>query len=152
MPGVPGRPLKWGLTPFLLLWALAVAAQGVATPVGRWKTIDDRSGKPRSVVRIFEQGGRLFGRIEAGFDPRENERVCNLCSDERRDQPLRGLLILRNLVPDGEAWSGGDILDPDNGTVYRCTVRLADGGRKLVVRGYVGVSLFGRSQTWEREP
>lgn len=131
-----------------------VAAQTSATdsPLGLWRTIDDKTGKPRSVVRIYEENGRLFGRIVRGFDARENERRCTLCSDERRDQLLRGLLIIRNFKPDGAEYVDGDILDPDNGKTYSARMKLEEGGRKLAVRGFVGISLFGRSQVWEREP
>ena len=146
------RCARW---PLLLLvglaWCCAALAASADSPLGLWRTIDDKSAKPRSVVRIFEEGGRLFGRIERGFDPRENERTCNLCTDERRDQPLRGMLIIRNMKRSGDEYVDGDILDPDNGSVYRSKMRLEDEGRKLSVRGFIGVSLFGRSQTWERE-
>lgn len=134
----------------LVFCALAARAADADSPVGLWKTIDDKSGRARSAVRIYEEGGRLFGRIERGYDPREDERVCTLCTDERRGKPLRGMVIMRNLKAEGDDYVDGDILDPDNGTVYRCRLRLAEGGRALVVRGYVGISLFGRSQTWER--
>jgi len=134
----------------LALGAPTGHAGDAGSPVGLWKTIDDKSGRARSAVRIYEEGGRLFGRIERGYDPAEDARICTLCSDERRGKPLRGMVIMRNLRADGDEYVDGDILDPDNGTVYRCKLRLADGGRALVVRGYVGVSLFGRSQTWER--
>ena len=128
----------------------ALAGEG-DSPVGLWRTIDDRTGKARSVVRIYEEAGRLHGRIERGFDPREQDRVCDKCEDERRGKPLRHMVILLNLKAEAGEFVDGDILDPDNGTVYRCKMRLEEGGRRLVVRGYVGVSLFGRSQTWERE-
>ena len=130
----------------------AAIAQGNAAPVGLWKTIDDKTGKPRSLVRIYEEGGLLFGRIERGFDPAQQNRVCDKCTDERRGQPLLNMVILRNLKAAGDGeYADGDILDPDNGSVYRCKIRLEDGGKKLVVRGFVGVAMFGRSQTWERE-
>lgn len=132
-------------------WCCAAAAASADSPLGLWRTIDDKTGKPRSVVRIFEEGGRLFGRIERGIDARENDRTCKLCTDERRDQPLRGMLIIRNMKRSGDEYVDGDILDPDNGSVYRSKMKLADEGRKLSVRGFIGVSLFGRSQTWERE-
>ena len=135
----------------LACWDGAMHAADDASPIGLWKTVDDHTGKPRSVVRIYEEGGRLFGRIERGFDTREQDRVCDKCTDERRDKPLRGMVIMRNLRAEDGGYADGDILDPDNGTVYRCKIRLEEGGRKLVVRGYVGISLFGRSQTWERE-
>jgi len=78
------------------------------------------------------------------------DSVCAKCSDERRDQPVVGMEILRHLRPDGDEWSGGEILDPENGKTYRAKLKLADGGQTLVVRGYIGISLFGRSQTWIR--
>lgn len=134
----------------LFACGMAVAGEG-DSPVGLWRTVDDRTGKARSVVRIYEEGGRLHGRIERGFDPKEQDRVCDKCEDERRGKPLRHMVILRNLKAEGGEFVDGDILDPDNGTVYRCKMRLDESGRKLVVRGFVGVSLFGRSQVWERE-
>jgi uncharacterized protein (DUF2147 family) len=146
------RTRRWRHAGTLLLafGALTCHAAEADSPVGLWRTIDDKSGRARSAVRIYEEGGRLFGRIERGYDPREDDRVCSLCTDERRGKPLRGMVIMRNLRVEGDEYVDGDILDPDNGTVYRCKIRLAEGGQKLVVRGYVGVSLFGRSQTWER--
>ena len=152
------RPRKTLCAVLVAAWVCG-AAGGVAaqtstsdSPLGLWRTIDDKTGKPRSVVRIYEENGRLFGRIVRGFDARENERRCTLCSDERRDQLLRGLLIIRNFKPDGAEYVDGDILDPDNGKTYSARMKLEEGGRKLAVRGFVGISLFGRSQVWEREP
>ena len=73
------------------------------------------------------------------------------CKDERKDQPLVGLVFMRHMKVDGGEYRGGDILDPDNGSIYRCKLRLEDNGRKLKVRGFIGFSVFGRTQTWERE-
>ena len=132
------------------LAGLAVA-DDLSSPVGTWKTIDDNTGKARAIVRIYEQDGRLFGRIEKSVTPGDEGRTCTKCTDERKDQPLTGLVIMRDIrLVDGE-YRDGDILDPDNGSVYRCKLRLKEGGRKLEVRGFLGISLFGRSQTWERE-
>lgn len=135
---------------FLAALAAVAAAPG---PAGLWKTVDDKTGKPRGTVLIYEQKGAFFGRITSAIDPEEARERCVPCKDERKDQPVIGLLILRNMKrrADGE-YDGGDILDPDTGTVYRCKIRLAEGGKKLVVRGYIGFSLLGRSQTWSREP
>jgi uncharacterized protein (DUF2147 family) len=130
------------------LWSLP--AEHI-TPVGRWKTVDDKTGKPKAIVLIYEENGRLFGRVEATFNLDAKE-VCSLCKDERKNQPIVGMVILRGLVAHGEEFSGGDILDPDNGSVYRCKLRLQDGGRQLSVRGFIGFSLLGRSQVWTREP
>jgi uncharacterized protein (DUF2147 family) len=137
----------------LLVAALAVWATGVelSTPVGRWKTIDDKTGKPKAIVQVYMQDGRLFGRIEATLDPNA-KKVCEKCKDARKGQPIVGMVILRGLTLHGEEYSGGDILDPDNGSVYRCKLRMQEKGSQLSVRGYIGFSLLGRSQVWTREP
>lgn len=133
----------------LLTCAVSTAAAADPTPVGLWTTIDDRSGKVRSEVRIYERDGALHGRIEKIILPGKHER-CVACTDERRDQPALGLVIIRNMKSDGDAWSGGDVLDPENGKVYTATLRLEDEGKVLKLRGYVGLPMFGRTQTWTR--
>ncbi len=133
-----------------LVAATAFAADGA--PTGLWKTIDDKTGRPRGLVRIFEHNGELFGRIEASFDPKESKERCDKCPGDRKDKPVIGLVIMRNLKKAGEEWTGGDILDPETGSVYKCKLRLSDQGRKLLLRGFIGVSLLGRTQTWVREP
>jgi uncharacterized protein (DUF2147 family) len=121
------------------------------SPIGLWKTIDDKTGKPRALVRIYLQDGKYFGKIEQSFTPGAETRVCSECTDERKNQPMIGLLIIRNVtLRDGE-YGGGDILDPDNGSVYRCKFHLENDGTVLVVRGFIGFALLGRSQTWHRE-
>jgi uncharacterized protein (DUF2147 family) len=120
--------------------------------VGRWKTVDDKTGKPKAIVKIYMEKGRYFGRIDSILNPERVAKRCNRCTDERKDQPVLGLLIVRRLKKNGDEYSGGDILDPDNGSVYRCKLRLLEKGAKLSVRGYMGISLLGRSQTWLREP
>ena len=116
--------------------------------VGRWLTIDDDGKTPRSIVAIYERGGKLYGRVVEILDPAKRDGICDLCTDDRKDRPLLGLEIIRGLEPDGEAWSGGTIVDPKSGRIYRCEIRADDGF--LDVRGYIGVSLFGRSQRWRR--
>jgi uncharacterized protein (DUF2147 family) len=136
---------------FAGLHSSATRSADMSSPVGLWKTFDDKTGAARAIVRIYEQDGKLFGKIEQSFTPGAETRVCGVCSDERKDQPIIGLLIVRNIKSDGGEYSGGDILDPESGSVYRCRLRLEDGGARLAVRGYVGFSLFGRSQTWQRQ-
>jgi uncharacterized protein (DUF2147 family) len=145
--------------PFALAIALALAgfpgasshAADMQSPIGLWKTVDDKTGKPRALVRIYLQDGKYFGRIEQSFTPGAESRICSVCTDERKDQPIIGLLIIRNVtLRDGE-YGGGDILDPDNGSVYRCKFHLEHDGTVLVVRGFIGISLLGRSQTWQRQ-
>ena len=135
----------------LLAPTLALAQVGSDSAVGLWRTIDDATGKPRALVRVFEKNGQLFGRIEKGLGPAPAvPEVCDLCTDERRGQPKVGLVIIRNMQRDDDGWSGGDILDPDNGKVYSCKLRVVDDNRTREVRGFIGFSLFGRTQAWER--
>ncbi|MGK5080627.1 DUF2147 domain-containing protein [Janthinobacterium sp. HLX7-2] len=142
----------------VLVAALAIAGSASArgdnsTPVGTWKTIDDASGKPKSLVVITENNGVLQGKIEKLFrGPEEDQNPkCDKCTGANKDQPMIGLTILTGLKKDGNAWTGGEITDPASGKVYKSKAELSEGGNKLQVRGYVGVPMFGRSQTWVRE-
>ncbi|MGO9036642.1 MAG: DUF2147 domain-containing protein [Steroidobacteraceae bacterium] len=127
------------------------AAPGPSSPLGLWKTIDDKTGNARAIVRIYEQDGKLFGRIERSFTPGAENRVCEVCTDARKGQPIIGLVIIRNIQSKNGEYAGGDILDPETGTVYRCKFHLDQNGTHLIVRGYIGISLLGRSQVWQRQ-
>ena len=127
-------------------------AADLQSPVGLWKTIDDKTGAPRAFVRIFAENGKYYGRIEQSFTPGASTRVCAVCKDDRKDHPIIGLQIIRGMVKRDAEFAGGEILDPDSGWIYRCKFHLEEGGQKLIVRGYLGFSLLGRSQTWMREP
>jgi uncharacterized protein (DUF2147 family) len=138
---------------------LAIAAMAALpafaqdTPVGLWKNIDDVSGKPKALIRITETNGVLEGKIEKLFRDADQDQnpVCDKCSDARKNQPILGMVMLNGLKKDGAEYTGGEILDPNNGKVYRSKLKVADGGKKLEVRGYIGMPLLGRSQTWVRE-
>lgn len=138
----------------LALMCAASAASAQTTPVGLWKTIDDASKKEKSLVRVTEADGVLTGRVEKLIDPdAKQDAVCDQCSDDRKGKPVVGLTIIRGVkkaAGEEGLWDGGDILDPNNGKVYRVRLKPADGGRKLEVRGYVGAPLLGRTQTWLR--
>lgn len=132
-----------------LLPAYAGATSDSSSPVGAWRTIDDATKKPKSIVRILEREGSLIGRVEKFLDPAADPgKKCTECSDERKDRPILGMTIMSGLKRDGDTWSGGHILDPENGKAYRCTVTLVDRGRRLEMRGYIGI--FFRTQVWER--
>jgi len=135
--------------------ALTFASSAVAaelTPVGRWKTIDDKTGKPKSVVRLWQEDGKIFGKIESLIlEPGEEPNPkCDKCQGELKNQLVIGMTILWDLTKDGTEWSGGKILDPDNGKIYKCYIEPVDGGARLKVRGFIGFSLFGRTQYWVR--
>lgn len=123
------------------------------SPVGLWKNIDDVTGKPKALIRITETKGELQGQIEKLFRaPTEDQAPkCEKCEGARKDAPVLGLVIMSGLKKDGSEYTGGEILDPDNGKVYRSKLSLADGGKKLNVRGYIGIPMLGRSQTWVRQ-
>jgi uncharacterized protein (DUF2147 family) len=123
------------------------------SPVGLWKTIDDSSGKPTALIRITENGGELQGKIEKLFrEPGEElNPKCVACTDARKNQPILGMTIVSELRKQGDEYDGGQILDPKNGKVYKSKVTLRDGGKKLDVRGYIGMPMFGRSQVWLRQ-
>lgn len=133
------------------IWVLAGSAFA-ASPVGLWRTIDDETGKERSYVRIVEVNGELQGTVEKIFTfPGDNpEHLCDMCKGERKDQPVMGMMILWGLTDHGGAWKGGHILDPNNGKTYRCKMSLSESGQQLDVRGFIGISLLGRTQTWHR--
>jgi uncharacterized protein (DUF2147 family) len=144
------------MKPALIAIILSFSNLACAQPsslAGVWKTYGDRTGQADGLVRIVEANGEFQGTVEAVFSPpapSPNPR-CEACSGELRGKPVVGMTILRRLRWDGEQFSGGEILDPGNGKVYRCSAKLTDAGRKLEVRGFIGIPLLGRTQTWERQ-
>jgi uncharacterized protein (DUF2147 family) len=120
--------------------------------VGTWHTFDDKTGQPRGVVEIVERNGVLTGIIRGTLVPGEAEGLCDKCPGDRRNQPITGLEMIRNVRRNGGTWGGGELLDPDNGKTYRVKLTPAPDGRTLEVRGFIGISLLGRTQTWRRAP
>ncbi len=146
--------LAAGITTLILFTALAAEPpMGEPSPAGLWRTIDDKTGTAKGLVRIYEQDGLFFGKVESAVKPEDALERCDRCSGERKDKPVVGMVILRKLkkTGSGSEYTGGDILDPDTGVVYRCSFRMSDQGTKLVVRGYLGIPILGRSQVWIRE-
>ncbi|MGH8201537.1 MAG: DUF2147 domain-containing protein [Steroidobacteraceae bacterium] len=141
------------LAALLLVSALSVppasADAHLNSPVGLWQPRDS-SGKPEGLIRILEINGLYYGRIEPSSPTDDRNARCTRCTDDRRGQRIIGLVLLRHLRLAHGEYVGGDILDPDTGRIYGCTLRLTDGGRRLIMRGFLAISLFGRSQTWLR--
>ena len=128
----------------LLTASIALAA---GSPVGKWKTVDEKSGKVVSEVELYDQGGKVFGKIVGLTDPNNAQgqpKKCTACTGEDKDKPIVALVIIKGLSPDKDRYKGGTILDPDDGKVYKAEVW--EEGGKLKVRGYLGV--FYRTQTW----
>ncbi|MBX2916863.1 MAG: DUF2147 domain-containing protein [Cyclobacteriaceae bacterium] len=134
---------------FIFVFCCGYALTGrTQTIVGKWQTIDDETGKPKSVVEISERNGKYYGKIIRLFrSPAEDQDpICDKCpvDDDRYKRKIVGMEILRNLVKDNDEFSGGTIIDPNNGKIYRCKVWLE--GNNLKLRGYLGP--FFRTQTW----
>jgi uncharacterized protein (DUF2147 family) len=138
----------------LALGALAACnAWADGSPVGLWKNIDDATGKPKALIRITESDGALTGKIEKLFrapDEDQNPK-CEKCEGALKDQPVIGMTILSGLKKDGDEYNGGQILDPANGKLYKSKLSVTEDGKKLNVRGYIGMPMLGRTQTWVRE-
>jgi len=147
-------------TQFVIRAALALAtvgafggAQAQMTPVGSWHTIDDKTGEIKSLVVITESSGVLSGHVDKLLRKDADQKaVCDKCTDDRKDKPVLGLEIIRaaKKAEGKDVWEGGNIVDPDNGTVYKLKLTPVDGGKKLEVRGFIGFALLGRTQTWVR--
>ncbi len=116
--------------------------------VGKWKTIDEETNEAKSIVEVFEKDGKYFGKIVKLLKKREDgtESKCDKCPDDdpRKGQPTLGMEIIQGLEKDGDEFSGGTILDPEEGKIYTCKLWVEDG--KLMVRGYI--AFFFRTQTW----
>ena len=147
-------------TQFVIRAALALAtvgafggAQAQMTPVGSWHTIDDKTGEIKSLVVITESSGVLSGHVDKLLRKDADQKaVCDKCTDDRKDKLVLGLEIIRaaKKAEGKDVWEGGNIVDPDNGTVYKLKLTPIDGGKKLEVRGFIGFALLGRTQTWVR--
>jgi uncharacterized protein (DUF2147 family) len=148
-----GLALAFALTGLLssLILAPRSEAQAAATPAGLWRTIDDATGQPRGLIRIENRGGEFVGVIAGTLVPGEsNDAVCIKCKGSLKNARLMGMQILTGLRVNGTRYTGGRILDPDSGNVYSASAQLSADGSRLTIRGFIGVSAVGRSQTWQR--
>lgn len=130
----------------LLLLAHFCFSQSV---LGKWKTIDDETGKEKGIVEIYEKDGKIFGTIIEILEAEHRTKKCILCQGSDKNKPILGMTFIKVLSKDGNEYNGGKILDPKNGKLYKCYITL-EGKDKLKVRGYIGFSLFGRTQYWYR--
>ncbi|WP_412464016.1 DUF2147 domain-containing protein [Flavobacterium mekongense] len=136
---------------YLILGFLLISQSSFSqTILGKWTTIDDETGNKKAVVEIFEEQGKFFGKIIEILEPEKRKQKCTKCEGADKDKPILGLTIIKGLTKNGTSYEGGAITDPKNGKTYRCKISL-EGKDKLIVRGYLGISLFGRSQTWIRQ-
>lgn len=138
--------MKKTLLLFALLFAIVSHSQSI---LGKWKTIDDETGKERSIVEIYESEGKIYAKIVKLLVKSEENRVCENCKGANKNKPLKGLIVIDGLKKDGNEWNGAKILDPKTGSEYKCYITLEE-PNKLKVRGYLGFALLGRTQYWYR--
>ena len=129
---------------FIFISSVVLLAQDV---FGKRKTVDDYSGKAKSIIEIYEENGKVYGKIDELINPKRTNPACGRCSGIMKDQPLVGLQIIKGLEMDGDEFNGGKILDPNSGKLYKCYITLEEVDT-LKVRGHMGISLFGRTQYW----
>ncbi|MFQ6403139.1 DUF2147 domain-containing protein [Methylophilus sp. 'Pure River'] len=144
------QSLKQLLAITLLMLPYAAHAADLS---GVWQTTDDKTGKPRSLVRIVETAGEYSAIVEKGLLATDTgDAVCDKCTDERKGQKIIGMTIAKHLKKstNSNIYDSGEILDPENGKTYKCKMTLSPNGNELEVRGFIGFSLLGRSQTWKR--
>lgn len=140
---------KWKSWLALVLMVVFIPVALAQSPAGTWTTIDDKTGKKRAVVRIVVSGNTLSGTIVKVYPQPGDKGICQNCPGAFKDKPVMGMQFLWGLKDKGNGeWDGGKILDPKTGKIYRAKVTLQ--GNKLLVRGYIGVSILGRTQTWVR--
>jgi uncharacterized protein (DUF2147 family) len=117
--------------------------------IGKWKTIDDQTGEPQSIVEVFSKSGKIYAKVVEILDLNHKNSLCKKCSGEDKNKPILGLTIIKGLTKDGSEYNSGEILDPKNGKLYKCSLSL-ETIDKLKIRGYIGFSLLGRTQYWHR--
>lgn len=137
----------------LLINATRLSAQE-ASAVGLWEQVDENSGKAESWFKVTERNGVYTGNIvKIFFKPGEDENwICHQCEGDEKGKPVLGLALIKGMQRNGLNYENGTIMDPRDGKVYRALMKLIENGQKLEVRGYLGISLFGRSQVWNRLP
>ena len=135
---------KTGLIIAFLMFIITINAQDIT---GKWKTIDDETGKEKSVVEIYKKGAKYFGKVISIVNPKKRDKNCEKCTDYRKEKPVLGMEIIKNLEQDDDEFENGTILDPENGKIYDCKIWL-ENDNTLNVRGYVG--FFYRTQEWIR--
>lgn len=132
----------------LALFTLVALMSYAQTPIGIWKTIDDVTDEAKSHVEIYEENGKVYGKITKLLR-KAPDTICESCKGEKKNKPLIGMIILEGLQTQNESWGGGTIMDPENGKTYKCKMSM-ETNDKLKVRGYIGIEALGRNQFWYR--
>ena len=137
------------ITAFLMLALFATAGLFAQDVTGKWKSIDDETGEAKSIIEVYKKDGKVYGKIVEILNKDRQDAKCEECDGANKDKPIMGMVIMNGLEKDGDEYNGGTILDPQSGKVYKCLIEL-ENANKLKVRGYIGFSLLGRTQYWNR--
>lgn len=129
-----------------ITFSITINAQSI---FGKWHSNNEETGEIDSVIEIYKKDGKAYAKVVEIKNPARKNAVCDKCEDKNKDKPILGLDILTGLEKDDNEWSGGTILDPRNGKIYKCYIKLVN-TNKLKIRGYIGVSLFGKTAYWQR--
>ncbi len=132
----------------LFIMTLSITTNG-QTIIGQWETYDDKTKEKKAIIEIYQTNNAYFAKIVKSFIGEKNA-ICETCKGTKKNKPIIGLVIIENIKKDGDEFIGGSILDPENGETYKCYLKLIN-NNKLKVRGYLGVSFFGRTQYWIRK-
>ena len=136
----------------IFLFTIFIKCSFALSPTGTWVSIDDKTEKPRSEIKVWESYGKLYGKIIKVYGMKDEQTVCTRCTGSFKDKLIKGLTIMWDLDSKGNSvWGGGKILDPESGKIYNVKIKLSPSGNELEVRGYIGVSTFGRTQKWTRK-
>ncbi|NVK51529.1 MAG: DUF2147 domain-containing protein [Flavobacteriaceae bacterium] len=117
--------------------------------IGKWKSIDEKTGKDESIIEIYFEKGKYYGKIIQLLNPEKKGAICEKCTGKNKNKSIKGLVIINGLKKNGNEWSGGKVLDPKNGKEYKCFITFKD-KNTLKLRGYIGFSVFGRTTYWYR--
>ncbi len=134
---------------FLVVFLSQVFQVQAQTVFGKWKTFDEHTNEYESIIEVYEQEGKAYAKVYHIVDPEKREAICIGCKDDRKNKPILGLELMTGLKKKGDEWSGGKILDPKSGKEYKCYMELLDDST-LKVRGYIGISMFGKTAIWKR--
>ncbi len=133
----------------LLLLMVLMPNVGAQSIFGKWKTIDPETGNDESIIEVYKKNGKAYAKVIEILNEADRDKTCIFCKGKNKDKPILGLDILDGLKEDGDEWSGGKILDPKNGKYYKCYIKLTEEDT-LKLRGYIGISLLGRTEYWYR--
>ncbi|WP_425597753.1 DUF2147 domain-containing protein [Winogradskyella flava] len=132
----------------IIVLVLSINGMNAQSIFGKWKTIDDETGKEKSIVEIYEKDGKVYGKIIELINPKQKNPLCSKCDGSKKDKPVLGMVIIEGLEKDDDVYNDGTILNPENGKVYSCRLKLDDEKDTLQVRGYV--AFFYKTQYWKR--